>query len=301
MSHTQTATAPHRENLGARAAYGWSRALLRFCAAKPLGAIGAVIIGAALACAIFAQWVAPYDPLTLDTTRRLTPPNPEFLLGTDFLGRDVLSRIIYGARISLYVAVVSMLLTVATGGLLGGVGAYYGGLADLLVQRVMDAMMAFPTLVLALAVMASLGPSINNVILAIAIVFTPRTARVLRSAVLSVRENAYVESARAIGCNDARILWRHIAPNCLGPAIVIATINLGVFILIEGSLSFLGAGTPPPAPSWGNMVSGAALRMANQAPFLPLYPGITLTLTVFAFNVLGDALRDVLDPRLRKQ
>ena len=276
------------------------KALAQFSRAKPLGAIGGIIMVLALGAAVFASWLAPYDPLALDTTRILIPPgNQGFILGTDFLGRDVLSRIIFGAQISLYVAVASVVIGIATGALFGGVAAYFGGKLDLIIQRIMDAVMAFPTLILGLAIMAALRQDINNVVLAIAIVFMPRTARMLRSAVLSIKENQYIDAARAIGCSDVRIMLQHIAPNAAAVAIVIASVNLGLAMLIEGSLSFLGIGVPPPAPSWGNMVAGSAIEYAQQAPFLPLFPGIALTLTVFGFNVLGDALRDVLDPRLR--
>ncbi|MDO8532576.1 MAG: ABC transporter permease [Dehalococcoidia bacterium] len=264
-----------------------------------MAAVGALIIVAALGAAIFAPIIALSDPLKVDTSRILVPPGRAAPLGTDFLGRDVLSRIIYGARISLYVAVSSITVSLIAGALLGGVGAYFGSRIDMPIQRVMDAMMAFPSLVLALALMASLGPNLNNVVAAIAIVYTPRTARIIRSAVLAVKANQYTEAARAVGCSHVRILWRHIAPNCVAPVIVIATVNLGVAISIEGSLSFIGVGVPPPTPSWGNMVAGAAIEMAQKAPYLPLFPGIALTLTVLGFNLLGDALRDMLDPRLR--
>ncbi len=277
----------------------WARAIVRFARAKPLAAVGALIIVAALVAAIFAPSIVLSDPLKVDTSRILVPPGRDAPLGTDFLGRDVLSRIIYGARISLYVAVSSIAISLTAGALLGGVGAYFGSRIDMPIQRVMDAMMAFPSLVLALALMASLGPNLNNVVAAIAIVYTPRTARIIRSAVLAVKANQYTEAARAVGCSHVRILWRHIAPNCVAPAIVIATVNLGVAISIEGSLSFIGVGVPPPTPSWGNMVAGAAIEMAQKAPYLPLFPGIALTLTVLGFNLLGDALRDMLDPRLR--
>lgn len=278
----------------------WLSVLLGFAQAKPLGAAGGLILLLTGLAAVFAPVLAPADPLYTDTGRRLTPPGGEFLLGSDFLGRDILSRIMYGARISFYVAMASMVLTQAVGGVLGGVSGYFGGAVDLLIQRVMDTFMAFPTLVLALAIMAALGTSLENVIIAISIVFTPRTARVIRSAVLSIKENQYVEAARATGCSSGRILAWHVAPNCMAPAIVIATANMGIAILTEGSLSFLGAGAPPPTPSWGAMLSGAAIEYAEVAPWLGLWPGIALTLTVFGFNLLGDAVRDVLDPRLRR-
>lgn len=278
---------------------GWLSSLLAFACAKPLGATGGLLLLVAGLAAILAPLLAPADPFFTDTGRALTPPGRDFLLGSDFLGRDILSRIIFGARISFYVAVVSMALTQAIGGVLGGVSGYFGGTMDMVIQRAMDAMMAFPTLVLALAIMAALGTSLENVIIAITIVFTPRTGRVIRSAVLSIRENQYVEAARATGCSSGRILLWHIAPNCMAPAIVIGTANMGIAILTEGSLSFLGAGAPPPTPSWGAMLSGAAIEYAEVAPWLGLWPGIALTLTVFGFNLLGDGLRDVLDPRLR--
>jgi len=291
---TREAAAAPRRRRG-----GWLRAVLGFLRAKPLGATGGLLLLIVGLTALLAPVLAPADPFFTDPGRRLTPPGGSFLLGSDFLGRDILSRIIYGAQISVYVAVVSMVLTQALGGVLGGVSGYFSGAVDLAIQRVMDTFMAFPTLVLALAIMAALGPSLENVIIAATIVFTPRTARVVRSAVLAVKENQYVEAARATGCSSGRILLWHVTPNCMAPAIVIATANMGIAILIEGSLSFLGAGAPPPTPSWGAMLSGTAIEYAEVAPWLGLWPGVALTLTVFGFNLLGDALRDVLDPRLR--
>ena len=273
--------------------------VIQFARQKPMGAIGGAIVLVTCATAILASIVAPYDPYQTNVDRLLQPPGGEFLLGSDFLGRDVLSRIMHGSRISLYIAAMSVLSTQIAGGVLGLVSGYFGGKTDLVIQRVMDALMAFPTLVLALAIMAALGPALNNIVLAITIVYTPRTARVIRSAVLGVKASQYIESARAIGSGALRILARHVTPNCLAPAIIIGTANLAIAILVEGSLSFLGAGAPPPTPSWGAMLSGAALNYAEQAPWIAFYPGLALTLLVFGFNLLGDSLRDVLDPRLR--
>jgi len=275
------------------------RSVLRFAREKPMGAVGGAIILATLVVAVLAPAVAPYDPYRTNVERLLQPPGGQFILGSDFLGRDVLSRIMYGSQISLYIAFTSVLLTQITGGILGIVSGYFGGKTDMIIQRIMDALMAFPTLVLALAIMAAMGPALNNVVLAIAIVYTPRTARVIRSAVLGVKTSQYIESARAVGAGPMRILARHVTPNCIAPAIIIATANLGIAIIVEGSLSFLGAGAPPPTPSWGAMLSGAALNYAEQAPWLAFYPGLALTLLVFGFNLLGDSLRDALDPRLR--
>jgi len=278
---------------------GIGRKLLRFARNKPLGAAGAVLIVALVLTAIFADVISPYDPIATKPAKMLTAPSSEYFLGSDQLGRDLLSRLIHGSRISLYVGILAVCLGTAAGTALGIIGGYMGRTLDLVIQRVMDALMAFPLLVLAMALVAMLGPSLNNVTIALAIVLTPGSSRVVRGAVLSVRENQYIEAARSIGASDRRIIWRHVLPNVTAPIIVLVSIQLGGAILVEASLSFLGLGTPPPAPSWGGMLSGAARSFFQIAPWLAIFPGIAISLAVLGFNLLGDALRDVLDPRMR--
>lgn len=273
----------------------------RFLRTKPLGTAGAIILLLMIVAAVFAPGLAPQDPYLIRQDKLFIPPlsSPGFFLGTDDMGRDLASRLIYGARISLYVGLVSTVLGSFVGGFLGLIGGYWGGRIDNVIQRVMDMMLAFPMLVLAMAVVASLGPSLNNVIFAIALVMLPRSARVVRSSTLSIKEMAYVEAARGIGCTNWRISLRHILPNCLSPFIIMVTAQLGGAILIEASLSFLGLGVPPPEPSWGAMLTGAARFYVYKAPWMAIMPGIAISLAVFGFNLFGDAVRDVFDPRLR--
>lgn len=279
----------------------WWQNLFALIRRKPLGAVGALIILTMGLTAIAAPYIAPHDPLDIDSSVLLVGPQPDYPLGTDDFGRDILSRLIFGARISLQVGLLAVGLGTTTGAMLGLVGGYVGGRLDFVIQRVMDSLMAFPMLVLALAMVAALGPSLRNVILALAVVMVPNSCRVVRSSVLSVREVCYVEAARAVGCPDLRVMFRHILPNCLAPYIIMATAGLGSAILSEASLSFLGLGTPAPAPSWGSMLSGTTQQYMYDAPWLAVFPGMAITLAVFGFNFLGDALRDILDPRLRGQ
>jgi peptide/nickel transport system permease protein len=272
---------------------------MRLTLRKPMGLLGAAIILVMILMAILAGVIAPYDPYELRSTMLFRPPGPEFLLGTDDYGRDILSRIIYGARISLYVGMVSVVLGTTHGAAWGLVAGYLGGRTDFVVQRVMEALMAFPTLVLALAIVAALGQSTSNIIVAVALVLTPTANRVVRSTVLSTRNLLYVEAARAVGCPDHHILLRHVLPSCLAPYIILASVALSTAILAEASLGFLGLGTPPPEPSWGSMLSGAAQQYVRQAPWMAIYPGLAISLAVLGFNMLGDAVRDILDPRLR--
>lgn len=277
------------------------RAAGSFIKRKPLGATGAFFIFLGTGMAIAAPLLAPYDPVAIDHAARLRPPSHEFLLGTDNFGRDVLSRTIYGSRISLYVGFMVVLLGDTLGGLLGVISGYLGGRIDFLFQRLVDTFMAFPVLILALAIVAVLGPSIGNVILAIAIVEIPREGRVLRSVALSLRQNMYIEAAQAVGCSEGRIILRHVLPQCVAPYLVMASASLGWAIVVEASLSFLGVGTPPPLPSWGNMLANFGRDFAEQAPWMALAPGIAITIFVLAINLFGDALRDTLDPRLRQR
>ena len=276
------------------------RACWRFVRQKPLGAAGGILVLAMVVMAVFADVLATHDPVRTDAARTLSPPSAVNWLGTDYLGRDIYSRIVHGARVSLIVGIASTLLGSALGGLVGLLSGYVGGLTDLVTQRVMDIMQGLPLLVLALVMSAALGPSLGNVIIAISVPIIPRAARVIRSSVLAIRETPYVEAARALGLSHLRIAFRHILPNTIGPFIVLATAQLGSAILVEAALSFLGLGVPEPYPSWGRMLSVSAAEYAQKAPWLVLFPGAAISLAVFGSNLLGDALRDVLDPRLRQ-
>lgn len=266
---------------------------------KPLGAISLVLIVVLVLAALFAPLLAPYPPLEVHSGVRLVAPGGQYLLGTDDIGRDVLSRVIYGARISLKVGLVSTLLGTVAGLVLGVVSGYVEGKTDMIIQRVVDTFMAFPGLILALVLMSTLGPGVDKVIIAIGIVIIPGTTRVVRSATLATKQHAYVEAARLLGCSDVRIMARHVVPNVFAPVIVLASVALGNAILIEASLSFLGLGTPPPNPSWGGMLSYQGRFFMERAPWLAYGPGLAISLTVLSFNLFGDALRDLLDPRLR--
>lgn len=270
-----------------------------FVRRQPLGTVGAVVIIVMVLAAVFAPVIAPHDPIEQSVRNKLKAPSRDHVMGTDEFGRDVFSRIIYGARISLRVGFVAVAVGFGSGLILGLLSGYFGGTVDLAIQRLMDVIMAFPALVLALAVIAAAGRSLNNVILAIALVTIPGAARVIRSVTLSIKYMSYVEASRTLGCGHARIILRHILPNTLAPFIIITTAGLGGAILTEASLSFLGAGTQPPTPSWGLMLSGAAQRFLQIAPHLSIFPGLVITVTVLGLNFFGDAMRDVLDPRLR--
>ena len=282
---------PHRRSR-------WSAALA-LARRKPLGAAALCVIVGLVLVAVFAGLVAPYDPLATDPVHRLLLPAPAHPLGTDNLGRDVLSRIIYGARISLWVGFLATLIGVGAGSVIGIVSGYVGGKIDLVIQRFVDAFQAIPGLILALVLISVFGPSVSNAIIAIAVVIAPSDSRVVRSATLATRVNPYVEAARVVGCRDLRIITRHITPNILAPITVLASIRFAQAILIEASLSFLGLGAPPPQPSWGNMLSGAGRQYMEEVPTLALFPGMAIAMTTLAFNLLGDTLRDIFDPRLR--
>jgi peptide/nickel transport system permease protein len=273
-------------------------AVTRFLRRQPLGAAGAILVIVLVGTAVLADVLATHDPVRT-STHVLTAPGGDFWLGTDNLGRDLYSRVIHGSRISLVVGIASTLLGAVLGGLLGLVSGYVGGTTDLVTQRVMDIMQALPILVLALVLAASLGPSLPNAIVAISIPIVPRAARLIRASVLAIRELAYVEAARALGVRHARVALAHILPNTMGPFIVLITAQLGGSILVEATLSFLGFGIPEPYPSWGRMLSIAAAEYAEKAPWLVIWPGLAISLAVFGTNLLGDALRDTLDPRLR--
>ena len=271
-----------------------------FSRRKPLGAVGGAVAVLLILVAILAPVIAPFDPYEPHPKLAYAAPGADLLLGGDQIGRDVLSRLIYGTRISLYVSIVSVLIGATVGTLVGIASAYFGGLTDLIIQRILDALMAFPGIILAMAIMAALGKaSLENVIIALVIVFTPGAARTLRARALSLKEMEFVLAARSVGAGDWRIILRHILPNCLSLYIVFFSISVGFAIVVEASLSFLGIGAPPDAPSWGGMLSLAASKYVSVAPWLAVFPGVLIALTVFAANLLGDALRDVLDPRLR--
>ncbi len=278
---------------------GLGTVLARFCRKKPLGAAGGAIMLLIVLTAIFADQLQTRDPIATDAPHTLARPSETHWLGTDHLGRDIYSRIVHGARISLIVGLASTLLGSVLGGVIGLLSGYVGGKTDLVTQRVMDILQGLPLLVLALVVSAALGPSVENVVIAISIPIIPRAARVIRSSVLSIREMQYVEAARALGLKHLRIAFRHVLPNTIGPFIVLGTAQLGSAILVEAALSFLGVGVPEPYPSWGRMLSVSAAEYAQKAPWLVLFPGIAISLAVFGSNLLGDALRDTLDPRLR--
>jgi peptide/nickel transport system permease protein len=278
---------------------GWAVTLSRFVRRKPLGAAGAVVMLLILAAALFADVLTAYDPIATEAAHTLARPSSDHWLGTDHLGRDIYSRIVHGARVSLVVGLISTLLGSGLGGVIGLLSGYVGGKTDLVSQRLLDILQGLPLLVLALVMAASLGPSVSNVVIAISIPIIPRAARVVRASVLSIREMQYVEAARAIGIGHLRIAFRHILPNTIGPFIVLCTAQLGSAILVEAALSFLGLGVPEPYPSWGRMLSVSAAEYAQKAPHLVLFPGAAISLAVFGSNLLGDALRDTLDPRLR--
>jgi peptide/nickel transport system permease protein len=270
---------------------------LRFCRQKPLGAIGAVIVLALIVMAVFADRIAPY---TYDeSVARMKPPSVKYWMGTDNLGRDIWSRVVFGARISVTVGFSTVLLATVLATIIGVSSAYLGGAYDILVQRVVDAWMSFPALVIVLSLLAALGPGLLNLILALSILGAAGTSRVIRGAALSTMQNPYVEAARALGAGHARVILRHVLPNVMATVIILATIGLGTVILAESALSFLGFGIPPPYPSWGGMLSGSGRTFMYHAPWMALWPATAISLAVFGFNMFGDALRDLLDPRLR--
>jgi len=273
--------------------------LRRFCRKKPLGAAGGVLMLIMAVTALFADQLQTHDPIATDAAQTLAHPSAAHWLGSDHLGRDIYSRIVHGARVSLIVGIASTLLGSVIGGIIGLLSGYVGGKTDLVAQRALDILQGLPLLVLALVMTAALGPSLPNVIVAISIPIIPRSSRVIRASVLSIREMQYIEAARGLGVSHLRIAFRHVLPNTIGPFIVLTTAQLGSAILVEAALSFLGLGVPEPYPSWGRMLSVSAAEYAQKAPWLVLFPGIAISLAVFGSNMLGDALRDTLDPRLR--
>jgi len=283
---------------GAKATHGWRR--FAFLAQRHiLGTIGLAIMALFVFAAIFADLICRYDPLTVDSAHALARPSWQHWMGTDSFGRDVWARIVHGARISLAVGIGSTALGGSIGVIVGLTSGYLSGWVDLLFQRVTDILQALPLLVLALVMTAALGPSLPNVIIAIAIPLVPTVSRVIRANTLALRELPFIEAAKSIGMSEIRIALRHVLPNTLAPLIVLATAQLGSTILTEASLSFLGLGIPEPYPSWGRMLSESAAEYVRTAPWLVIFPGVAISLAVFGTNLFGDALRDILDPRQR--
>ena len=279
----------------------WLGATLEMARKQPLGAAGGFVVLVMIFMAVFAELIAPYDPEANSFEFMLVGPSADFLLGTDQFGRDLLSRIIYGARTALYVGFVSAFLGATAGLVLGVASAYFGGKIDLLFQRVLDIFMAFPLIIMALAVVAILGTGTQNVIIAITVPFIPQCARVVRSSALAIREIPYVDAARACGFSHTRIILRHMAPNVMAPYLIMLTSFVGQAILLEASLSYLGLGVQEPTAAWGLMLQGGAEEYAESAPWVAVFPGLAITLAVFGFNLFGDALRDMLDPKLRSR
>ena len=278
--------------------------VLQFVMQQPLGAAGLAFIVLMAVCALFAPWVAPYDPLTVDYASMLAAPSAEHWLGTDSFGRDVLSRIIYGARTALAVGFLASFLGSTIGAIIGVVSAYFGGRTDLIIQRIMDVLLSFPIIVLAITVVAVLGKNIVlgvdvNLVIAIGLPMVPKVARVVRSSALAIRELPYIDAARTAGFSDTRIIFRHMVPNVVAPYLIMITAFVAQAILAEASLSFLGLGVAEPTAAWGLMLRGAAVDFAERAPWMAFFPGLAISLAVFAFNVFGDSLRDALDPKLR--
>jgi ABC-type dipeptide/oligopeptide/nickel transport system permease subunit len=277
------------------------RALWNVMRKKPLGMASAILLLALVLTAIFADVLAPYDPLETRPEIRLSAPSRAHPFGTDDIGRDVLSRVVYGARISLWVGLLAVGIGTMVGMVIGLICGYWEGRIDIVLQRVMDAIQAIPGLVLALAIVSVLKPSTTNAMLAIAVVIIPGNSRIVRGSVLSAKQNRYVEAAQALGCRQLKIVLTHILPNVTAPILVIGSIWLGNAILIEASLSFLGLGTQPPIPSWGLMLSSTGRAFMEQAPWLAIFPGLAISLAVFGFNLFGDTLRDAWDPKLRRR
>jgi peptide/nickel transport system permease protein len=279
-------------------------AAMDFVKAQPIGAASFVFILFLLGASVFAPWIVPHDPFTLDFGKLLEAPSWEHPFGTDNLGRDIFSRVLWGARTALAIGVLSSLVGSVIGGIIGVVSAYFGGRFDFLMQRFIDVLLSFPIIVLALVVVAMLGKRVwlgvdVNLIVAIAIPIVPKVARVVRAAALSVREMPYIDAARAAGYSDARIVFRHMVPNVFAPFLIMFTAFVAQAILLEASLSFLGLGVTEPTPAWGLMLAGNAADFYREAPWMIIFPGLAISLSVFAFNLFGDALRDHLDPRFK--
>jgi peptide/nickel transport system permease protein len=292
---------PHDVSLGLEEAPSrrWVAGIRDFVRRRPLGAVGAMVVIVMILVAAFADVLAPYNPVAVDFGAMLSKPSAQHWLGTDAFGRDVMSRLIYGSRTALFVGFGAAFVGSIVGAVLGVGSAYFGGRLDLYVQRLMDIFLSFPLIILALAIVAILGNALHNVIMAITIPMIPRCALVIRSSALSIREMPYVDAARAAGFGHARIILRHMLPNVMAPFLILLTSFLGQAILLESSLSFLGLGVQEPTAAWGLMLRGAAVEFAETAPWMAIFPGLAISLAVFAFNLFGDSLRDALDPKLR--
>lgn len=273
--------------------------VVRLVKEKPLGTIGGVIVLMLLITGIFANFLAPFGYNEMNLSARLEGPSTTHWLGADHLGRDMLSRVIYGARVSVIIGMLGSLISVIIAGLIGIISGYAGGKTDTIIQRFVDAWMCIPGLFILLTIMSILGPGMWQVIIVLGPFYGIVNSRVVRSAVIGIKENVYLEASRAIGAPTHRILWRHVLPNVMAPIMIIFTINMGTVILVEASLSFLGFGIPPPTPAWGSMLSESGRRYLLLAPWMALWPGLALSIVVYGINMLGDGVRDVLDPRLR--
>lgn len=275
----------------------WFEAWRRLLQSK-IGIAGLAIIIFLILVAVFAPVLAPYDPFKQNIITRYKAPSSDHLLGTDEMGRDILSRIIYGSRISLQVGLVSVALALIFGVSFGLLAGYYGGKLDMLIMRFMDIMLAFPSILLAIGIVAILGPQLKNAMLAIGIINVPRFARIVRSSVISIKESEYISAARALGANDFRIIFKHLLPNAMAPLIVQTTLSIATAILEAAALSFLGLGAQPPSPEWGAMLSDARASL-QKAPWVATFPGLAIIFGVLGFNLLGDGLRDALDPKMK--
>ena len=268
---------------------------------QPVGAFGFFIVAGLAFLAIFAEFISPYDPEAANFPDMLLGPSAAYWFGTDQFGRDILTRAIYGARTALTIGFIAAFTGATTGLVLGVASAYFGGKIDLILQRFIDVFIAFPVIIMALAIVAVFGTNLGYVVLAIALPFIPDAARIVRSNALALREIPYVDAARALGFSHARIILRHMLPNVMAPYLIILTANIGQAILLEASLSYLGLGVQEPTAAWGLMLQGGAEEYAESAPWVPVFPGLAITLAVFGFNLFGDGLRDMLDPRLRRE
>src|SRR6202049_1808654 len=277
----------------------WRAGVIASCRRQPLGTVGLAVVLVMAVAGLSAEWIAPYSPTSNDFAAMTEPPSWAHLMGTDQFGRDLFSRIVFGARTALIVGFSCAIVGGGAGLVLGVASAYFGGLIDLVLQRVLDVVMAFPLIIMALAVIAIFGSGVFNVIVAITIPLIPRCARVVRSSALAIREMPYIDAARACGFGHTRIILRHMVPNVLAPFLILLTAFVGQAILAEASLSYLGLGVQEPTPAWGLMLQGGAEEYAATAPWIAVFPGLAIALTVFGFSLFGDALRDVLDPKIR--
>lgn len=302
-SPAATVTSPDAAHLATvyalRPQRSWLSGVFYFLRRNQLALIGVVIVLFILLITTAAPWLAPYEPLKQTIADRLQPPSGKYLFGTDQLGRDILSRVMYGGRISLPAALAVVIIAGVLGTIVGSVAGFVGGMLEEIFMRLTDIFMAFPTIILAMAIAAALGPNVSNAVIAMVVVWWPNYARIVRSLVLSVKENEYVQASRAIGASELRVLWRVVLPNSIAPVLVMGTLDLGNAILVFAGLSFLGLGAEPSKPEWGRMIADG-IRSFDQW-WISAFPGLAIFLIVMAFNFVGDGLRDALDPRLRRQ